>query len=263
MSKTSSKVTIITGASSGIGKHLAQKAIREGHRLVLNARREDPLKTLQSVAPERVRYVVGDLSEKKTRQNMIKIANEFGAIDYLFNNAGFGYYGPLEGQTEENIESMISLNVTALIDMTRLSLPLLKKSEAGRILNLSSVLGRIELPFLSVYCATKHAVVGFSRALNLELAATNVTCTAICPSGVRTDFASVATNNSYGDKIDSFGEPVESIVDSIWQEKDVQHEVFYPSLRAAGSVYMTKATAPFVRTVIKNRVRKKGVDLIS
>lgn len=262
MSVSSSKVTIITGASSGIGKFLALKAIQDGHRLILNARREEQMKTLQSSAPDRVRYVVGDLSEIKTRQNIIKIANEFGHIDYLINNAGFGYYGPLESQTDENIENMVSLNVTALIFLTKLALPLLKKSNAGRILNLASVLGRIELPFLSVYCATKRAVVGFSKALNLELAASKVTCTAICPTGVRTEFATVAAGDQMGSKADSFGEPVEQIVASIWDQKDIQHDVFYPSIKAASSVYLTKATAPFIRTVIKNRVRKKGVHLM-
>lgn len=257
------KVTIITGASSGIGKHLALKAIKDGHQLILNARREPQLQSLQSLAPESVRYVVGDLTERKVRQNLIKIANEYGAIDYLFNNAGFGHYGPLEAQPDVSIESMIALNVTALIDMTKISLPLLKKAEAGRILNLASVLGRIELPFLSVYCATKHAVVGFSKAMNLELAQTRVTCTAICPTGVKTEFATVAAGEQMGDKADQMGEPVEQIVDAIWQEKDTQHDVFYPSMMAAGSVYLTKATGPFVRTVLKNRVRKKGVDLLS
>lgn len=262
-SNNSKTVTLITGASSGIGRELARKAIAEGHAVILNARRSDPLEELRKSAPDRVFVVAGDVSSNEVQSKLISTAEGLGKIDYLFNNAGFGYYGTLEGQAEENILNMINLNVTALILLTKRALPLLRKSDSGRILNVASVLGRMELPFLSVYCATKYAVVGFSKSLNLELAKTNITCTAICPTGVRTEFASTAAGKEVGSKADKMGEPVDRVVDSIWKERDVHHEVFYPTALAAGSVYLTKLTEPFVKTVLKNRVRKKGLDLLS
>jgi short-subunit dehydrogenase len=254
------KVTLITGASSGMGHLLAQKALADGHTVIVNARRREPLEYLKKMEPERVAIVAGDLREQTVRDSLIKEVERLGHLDYLFNNAGFGWYGYLEKET--NVDEMVGLNVTALIEMTRLCIPYLKKAERGRILNIASALGLIEIPFMSVYVATKFAVVGFTRALNMELAQTNITATVFCPSGVKTEFARVASGRAGARETDKYAESADKVVAGIWRKKDSLHDLVYPTFLPWLTVFLTKLLRPFIVSVMKNIVRKKGLVVL-
>lgn len=254
------KVTLITGASAGIGNLLARKALQDGYHVIVNARRLDQLEDLRKIAPDRVTVVVGDLTDKSVRQNLINAATNLGRLDYLINNAGFGWYGLLEAETD--VEAMVALNVTALIEMTRLCIPILKKSDQGRILNIASVIGRIEIPFMVTYIATKFAVVGFSRALNIELANTNITVTAYCPAGVKTEFSRVAAGGENVRDTDKYAESAEKVVSSIWKQKDTTMDLIYPTFRAWITVTLTFIFKPFIVSVMRGIVRKKGISVL-
>lgn len=254
-------VTLITGASSGIGYALAQYAIKEGHTVIINARRREPLDKLRELAPDRVRYIVGDLSEREVRLNLVKETETLGQLDYLFNNAGFGWYGFLENQT--NVEAMVSLNVTALIEMSRLCLPMLKKAKRGRIINIASALGLIEVPYMSSYVATKFAVVGFTRALNIELASTAITATVFCPSGVKTEFGQVALGAKGARRTDKYAESTDKVVAGIWRKKDTYDDLAYPTFLPWLTVFVTRLMRPFITTVLRQIVRKKGAKILN
>lgn len=252
--------TLITGASSGIGYRLAKLAIEEGHTVIVNARRADQLDLLKKIAPERVLIVAGDVTQKDVQQKLVGAAQSLGHIDYLVNNAGFGYFGALEKQT--NVPGMIDLNITALIELTRQCLPLLKRASRGRILNIASVLGRIELPFMAAYIASKYAVVGFTRGLNLELAGTAVTATAVCPSGVKTEFSDVAVGSDKAHKANRFAEPVERVTQNIWKKRDTCCEVLYPTWNAAFTARATMWTRPLSKMFMRGLVKRKGENLL-
>ncbi len=253
------KVVLITGASSGIGNLLARKAVAENYTVIINARRSEALNEIKLLAPERVITVIGDVTDKNVQTKLIEEVDRIGHLDYLFNNAGFGYYGQVEKQ--DNIAAVIDLNVTTLIEITRKCIPYLKTAAGGRIINVASVLGRIEIPFMSVYIATKYAVVGFTKALNLELANTTITATAMCPSGVRTEFSKVSGGGEYGRQTDQFAEEAEKVVNGIWKKKDLRVDVAYPTRIAWFTVFITKLLRPFIISVMKNMVRKKGDKL--
>lgn len=255
------KITLITGASSGIGNLLAHKALNDGHHVIVNARRKEELQKLKQIAPERVTVVEGDLCDTHVQSRLVAEIEKLGHLDYLFNNAGFGWYGLLEKQT--NVESMVALNVTALIEMSRLCIPYLKKSERGRILNIASVLGRIEIPYMATYVATKFAVVGFTRALNIELASTNISATVYCPSGVKTEFSSVSMGSAGARQTDKYAQSAEKVVSNIWKQKDTTYDLIYPTFLAWLTTMLTFIMKPFITVVMKNIVRRKGVGIIN
>jgi len=117
--KVEDKVTIITGASKGLGKGIAKLAINEGHQVVLNARTQSALEELKQMAPDRVHVVTGDLTDKTVRQAIVNKSLQLGRIDYLINNAGYGPIGLFENETEEQTELTINLNFLSLVDLTR------------------------------------------------------------------------------------------------------------------------------------------------
>lgn len=188
--------TLITGASSGIGMELARVAAREGHNLVLVARRGDRLQALQQeLATEdlTVETVSLDLAQANAAADLVSILGERGiVVDRLINNAGFGSMGRFHEQPLDRTQSMIQLNVTTLVDLTRLLLPGMIERGSGRILQVASTAGFVPGPLQAIYFSTKAFVVSFSQAIDHELRGTGVTCTALCPGPVKTEFFKVA-----------------------------------------------------------------------
>lgn len=257
---STNKVIAITGASSGMGHLLAQKALAEGYFVIVNARRAEALAKIKNLSPERVKVVVGNIVDEAIQKQIVEEATRLGRLDYLVNNAGFGFVGRLE--TEVKTADMIQLNVTALIQLTQKCLPILKATKNARILNVASVLGTIVLPFMTTYCATKYAVVGFTKALNIELAGTGVSATAYCPSGVKTEFNAVAAGGEKGQRFDRMGEEADKVVSSIWKNRNTSADVYFPTWRAALTVRLTRLLGPFITQVLKTAVIKKGDRII-
>ena len=192
MGKTKkTKTALVTGASSGIGRELAELCARDGYDLVLVARREDRLRLLQEAWSKRyavqVRVLPMDLSDPSAPQRLF---NELTgtSVDILINSAGFGSYGPfVESDPAQQIE-MIQVNVAALTHLTRLFLPPMLRRGEGRILNLASTAAFQPGPLMAVYYATKAFVLSFSEALSEELRGSGVTVTALCPGSTATEF---------------------------------------------------------------------------
>ena len=160
------KVALITGASRGIGSAVAHSLAAQGVSLGLASRSGDDLGSLAEATAER-----------------------FGGIDILVANAGVGAYGPFLDLPPDQLEEMIDVNVKGTLYAVRATLPYLLKSDAADIVTLASEAGRRGLPLEAVYCASKFAQVGFTRALDHELREQEIRCTNVCPGGVATDFA--------------------------------------------------------------------------
>lgn len=194
----SKKTILITGASSGIGASLAREASRQGASVMLAARRQDRLaalaEELRSSASSGQRILIHpcDISDRKQAENLVtKTIFTLGRVDVLINNAGRGHFATIEETTDETIQSMFELNVYPLWYTSRPLLPTMKKRGSGHIINIASIAGKLGFPFNSAYVAAKHAVVGFTHALRLELAESGVHATVVCPAGVDTEWASV------------------------------------------------------------------------
>ena len=187
------RVIIITGASSGIGASLAELLAREGAVLVLAARRKDRIDALASAltaAGFRAAAIEADVSRAADGERLVReTIARFGRLDVLVNNAGRGHCGSVEETTDAVIESIFAVNVYALWHTVRPALVQMKKQGSGHIVNVASMAGKIGFPFNSAYVAAKHACVGFTAALRMELVETGIHASVVCPSGVLTDWA--------------------------------------------------------------------------
>jgi uncharacterized protein len=184
--------TLITGASSGIGLHLAHEFAKHGHSLVLVAPVESEL---QKIAREferdhhvTVRVIAKDLRNANAAQEIFDEVQSQDPIEILVNNAGHGQRGKFWEIPIETDISMIDLNILAYLRLTKLFLPMLLEKKKGRILNTASVAGFIPGPMQAVYHATKAFVLSWSEALSTELDDTGVSVTALCPGATDTDF---------------------------------------------------------------------------
>jgi len=184
MTSLKGKVALVTGASRGIGAAVARALAAEGALLGLASRSGDDLGIPDAVArPTDVR-TAGDLEVLVT-----EVVDRFGRLDILVANAGVGAYGPFLELDPEHLEEMIDVNVKGTLYAVRAALPHLIASPEADIVTLASEAGRRGLPLEAVYCASKFAQVGFTRALDHELREQGVRCTNVCPGGVATDFA--------------------------------------------------------------------------
>jgi len=187
-----SKVVLITGASSGIGKEAAIEFAKLGANIVLVARRKDKL---EQVANELKEFNVStlvcqcDVSKKDLVKEMSKIVLEkFDSVDILVNNAGFAIYGAVSDLTINEIESQMETNYFGMIYCIKNFLPSMLKKKSGHIVNVASVAASFGLPGIASYCASKFAMLGFSEGLKHELKDTGVGITVVSPIMVRTDF---------------------------------------------------------------------------
>jgi NADP-dependent 3-hydroxy acid dehydrogenase YdfG len=184
MSSLEGKVALVTGASRGIGAAVARALDSQGVRLGLASRSGDDLGIEGTVAAP------CDVRKPDELESLAAAtAERFGGIDILVANAGVGAYGPFLELPPDQLEEMIDVNVKGTLNAVRATLPFLLKSDGADIVTLASEAGRRGLPFEAVYCASKFAQVGFTRALDHELREQGVRCTNVCPGGVATDFA--------------------------------------------------------------------------
>ena len=184
MTSLEGKVALVTGASRGIGAAVARALDARGVRLGLASRSGADLGIDGAVAqpcdvrrPAELESLAGATAER------------FGRLDILIANAGVGAYGPFLELPPEHLEEMIDVNVKGTLYAVRATLPYLLESDEPDIVTLASEAGRRGLPFEAVYCASKFAQVGFTRALDHELREHGVRCSNVCPGGVATDFA--------------------------------------------------------------------------
>jgi len=178
------KVAVITGASRGIGAAVARALAAEGVKLGLASRSGDDLGLEDAVAAP------CDVSDSKQVEALVAgTVERFGRLDILVANAGVGAYGPFLELSSEHLEEMIDVNVKGTLYAVRAALPHLIEAGEADIVTVASEAGRRGLPYEAVYCASKFAQVGFTRALDHELREQGVRCTNVCPGGVATDFA--------------------------------------------------------------------------
>lgn len=191
------QTALITGASRGIGRSLAQLHALAGHDLVLVARNETQLQELadQLQANHQIATTIipADLTDaQQVEQVFTTCQDQHIDIDYLINNAGFGGYGRFDQRDRTDDQAMIALNINALTHLTHLFLPGMIKRKRGKIMQVASTAGMVPGPMQAVYHATKAYVLSLSQALAAELAEIPITVTALCPGPVDTDFAKEA-----------------------------------------------------------------------
>lgn len=191
--KLSGKTALITGASAGIGWASALALAGEGANLLITARRQERLSELEAMVQKaggKAVSLVGDAAEEETARRAVELAVQtFGSLDFLINNVGVGNYKNLVDTSVEDYDEMMDTNMRSTFLFTRYAVPVMMKQGSGTILLISSMAGIYGFPGEAVYCATKFAQVGFAQALDKELRAHGIKVGAICPGGVKTEFA--------------------------------------------------------------------------
>jgi 3-oxoacyl-[acyl-carrier protein] reductase len=191
--KLSGKTALITGASAGIGWASAIALAGEGASLVITARRQERLADLESAvqaAGGKAVSLLGDAIEADTAARAVDLAVQtFGTLDILINNVGVGNYKNLVDTSAEEYDEMMDSNMRSTFLFTRYAVPVMIKQGSGTILMISSMAGIYGFGGEAVYCATKFAQVGFVQALDKELRPHGIKVGAICPGGVKTEFA--------------------------------------------------------------------------
>ncbi len=186
-----SKVAIVTGASRGIGRAISVALAQEAATVVLAAR---SIQKLQETADQvtkvggKAEIVVTELTEEESIKDLVKVTHEkFSRLDILVNNAGVTHSAKLEETATEDWEHCMQVNVRAPFILCREALPLLKKSQAGYIINIASVVGVKGYPLQSAYTSSKHALRGMTISLAEELKGSNIRVHLLCPGGVDTE----------------------------------------------------------------------------
>ncbi len=193
MGSIKDKVALVTGASSGIGYETAVALLEAGATVYGAARRVEKMKELQDRG---ARILEMDVTEEDSvAAGVRKIVEEAGRIDILVNNAGYGSYGAVEDVPIDEAKRQFEVNIFGLARLTQLVLPGMRQNRYGKIVNISSMGGKIYTPFGAWYHATKHALEGWSDALRMEVAPFGIDVVIIEPGGITTPWGTISAEN--------------------------------------------------------------------
>jgi NAD(P)-dependent dehydrogenase (short-subunit alcohol dehydrogenase family) len=185
-----SQVFFLTGSTRGLGRQIAEAVLAAGHRLVATARQSASLADLAERYGDRILPVALDVTDVAAAQAAVAAGvGAFGRIDVVVNNAGYANLAAIEDITPEDFREQIDANLLGVVNVTKAALPVLRAQGGGRIIQVSSIGGRLATPGLAAYQAAKWAVGGFSEVLARETAPLGIKVTVLEPGGMQTDWA--------------------------------------------------------------------------
>ena len=268
------KIIVVTGASSGIGKATALFLLKKGHIVYGAARSVGKMEALQAAGGHVIKM---DITIDSDIQNVVdQVIQEQKGIDVLINNAGYGLYGAIEDIPVEEARKQFEVNLFGLARITQLFLPYMRKAKSGRIINISSIGGKIYSPLGAWYYATKHALEGWSDSLRLDVKPFHIDVVLIQPGVIQTEFGDVMSdtlkqfsgNSAYKNmanavveaSTESFhkkngGSPVSLIATVIHKAVEARK----PKIRYKAGKYAT--LLPFLRKYLGDRMYDKMVLL--
>ncbi len=196
------KTILVTGGSSGIGRALAHAFAKQGARLILTARSKDALERVAAeIRPAEVVVIPADLRDSEAIARLCEEARRrFPTIDILVNNAGVGLYAASFEASPQQVRQLFDLNFLAPVELTRHLLPAMPSG--GVVVNVSSIAGKVPLPWLSLYSASKYALNAFSDGLRMELEGTGVRVLCVCPGYVDTPFRENVLHGRIPEKVE-------------------------------------------------------------
>lgn len=192
MNINESSVVIITGASRGIGREAAIACAKKGAKVVLASRDQAKMQALSEEIKSfggQALVVPTDVSKEADCKSLVeKTLAAYGHIDVLVNNAGFGHYASVENLKNEDLDAIFKTNLYGAIWCIQSVLPHMKSRKRGHIVNVSTIISKRSVPFMSAYCMTKFAMTGMDEALRLELRPFGIGVSLVCPGMTHTDF---------------------------------------------------------------------------
>ena len=239
---TTPRLLLITGASSGFGRALAQQALLAGHRVVGTVRDDDARQAFEALAPGRAKGRLLDVTDTAAIDALVAgIEANVGAIDVLVNNAGYGHEGILEESTLAELRHQFEVNVFGPAALIKAVLPHMRARRRGHILNITSMGGFITMPGIAWYCGSKFALEGISEVLGKEVAAFGIHVTAVAPGSFRTDWAgrSMARAPRSIEDYDALFDPIRSA-----REAKSGHQLGDPLKAAQAMLQIIDSDAP-------------------
>lgn len=214
------KRALITGGSSGIGLEIARELLRHGSVVAVTGRRgtvvDEAVEQLGSLGT--VTGIAADVTTAEGRQRTVELARSLGGLDILVNNAGGVRAGYLENIQEDEILKMIEVNLTGPVLLTRIALPLLKASRGAMIVNVSSGIALVGLPFYAPYAAVKAGIAHFGEALRRELAQDRIRVLTVYPTATDTPMMMTSGMNKFGSR-EAPADVAREVVEAIVQER--------------------------------------------
>src|SRR5437660_5842390 len=192
-----SRVWLVTGSASGLGRNIAEAVLAAGDRLVATARDPRRLEDLVQKYGDQVRTAALDVTDESAAQAAVQAAAAaFGRLDVVVNNAGYGDIAPFEQLSSERFKAVVDTNFYGVVNVTRAALPIMRTQKSGCILQISSVCGRLARPGNTPYHAAKWAVGGFTESLAQEVAPFGLKVCALEPGGMRTNWGARANQDT-------------------------------------------------------------------
>ncbi|HLN02100.1 MAG TPA: SDR family NAD(P)-dependent oxidoreductase [Bryobacteraceae bacterium] len=234
-----SKVWLVTGSASGLGRNIAEAVLASGDRLVATARDPRRLQDLVEKYGDQVRATPLDVADEGEASAAVQVAvDAFGRLDVVVNNAGYGDVAPFEQLSSERFKAVVDTNFYGVVNVTRAALPIMRMQQSGCILQISSVGGRLALPGSTPYHAAKWAVGGFTESLAQEVAPFGVKVCALEPGGMRTNWG-VRAHKDVPDLLPDYEPSVGAVIkalESLWgHENSDPSKVAQVILRLAAS----------------------------
>jgi len=204
----SGKAWLITGCSSGLGREIARQALAAGHRVAVTARNPASVEELVRENPEQAIACRLDVTDREQIRAAVEATEkEFGGIDVLVNNAGYGYMAALEEGEDDEVRRLFDTNYFGVVDTLKAVLPGMRARRSGHVVNMSSMTGLVANPPNVYYSSTKFALEALTEALSKEVASFGIKVTAIEPGAFRTDWATRSMKES-ATPIDDYAETV-------------------------------------------------------
>ena len=198
-----SKTIFITGASTGLGKAAAKLFAEKGWQVIATMRKPEKEAGLNSL--DNITLLPLDVTDPEQIKTATRRAIEMGGVDVVFNNAGYGLAGPMEGISDEQLVRQINTNLLGVMRVTQAFIPHFREKRSGLFITTTSIGGLVAFPFNSAYHATKWALEGWSESLAFELSKFGIGIKTVSPGGIQTDFASrsldLATHPAYEDLV--------------------------------------------------------------
>lgn len=269
MSADTSPVVLITGASSGIGLAAATMFAECGWRVAATMR--NPANGAELAKHPGVAVLPLDVTDPASVAAAVATTLEqFGRIDVLINNAGYGLVGPFETATAEQIHRQFATNVDGIFSMTRAVLPTMRGQGSGTIINIASLGGLISMPFFSLYNATKFAVVGFTESLSYELAPLGIRAKFIAPGGVATEFGGRSQVRTFTEDRNAYSETLSKAMSALGARRgnystaaSIAEVIFKAATDGTGQVmYLAGPDAEQVYTLQKSLSESQRLDMV-
>lgn len=246
------KVVLVTGATSGIGKAIAEQLAKLGYNIIITGRRQQQLDELQAALQAQYGVDVCPLcfdvrNYEEVSKNLGELPEGWADIDVLVNNAGLAVgLNPIHTGVVDDWDRMIDTNVKGLLYVTRTVVPRMVERKSGHIINIASIAGKEVYPNGNVYCATKHAVDALSKGMRLDLIDYGIKVTQVCPGAVETEFSVVRFkgDKDRADKVYEGFTPLcaEDVADAVCyavqapDHVDIQDLLIMPKAQASGTV---------------------------